>query len=324
MWTVGGRVVVEFIAHAGFSLREDGYEILIDPWFYSSTPDYPVIESLLPPHRSIDFQTPATQRRPHHYRPNAILISHFHSHHSPRRDIQELCWAQECVALLYPTLDPRQQATLSDYLQAQIPHARPVPVAAMEMVEMGPFKVHRIFHPHDDHASWLVTSRWARFLHVADAPINRYWHERRVDRGWRDYAGLQPDWLVVSAGGHSQIAKERRAARQSGGAAAPGDADAQGMLFHHHGIMDSLEACSLAELLRPKLFSLMGYFNHSFFRNNHEFVLPSHVVEEQLEWGKRALSPGISVTSLHPGLAVSFEPKTKNNGTQEVRDGAAL
>ena len=80
---------VTFIAHAGISITEKESEVLIDSWFTDSTVARPLIQPLwgFP---TIDFQIPKTEDRPSNHNPDAVLISHFHSHHSPHGDIMAL------------------------------------------------------------------------------------------------------------------------------------------------------------------------------------------------------------------------------------------
>lgn len=65
---------VTFIAHAGMSIKDEGGEVLIDPWFTDSSIQDPLIRSIWGGHSSIDFQIPKTFDKPENHLPEAILV----------------------------------------------------------------------------------------------------------------------------------------------------------------------------------------------------------------------------------------------------------
>ena len=271
---------VTFIAHAGFCLESFNTSIMLDPWFYSSDLENPILYGLLPPNKTIDFQTPPVQKQIQQFRPNVILVSHFHTHHSPLREIRELI--QQCpskkLTLGTPTLseenreqilknlgDCRDRVELKSFIDGQVSFT------------VGNFKISGFASTWDNHAIWLVESQTASFMHAADARINSNPMDRRIDPIWMRFQNLSPDLFVLSAAGHCMRKKTKEAKP----------------FIYEHGTMSPTEAARVVELVRPKMSGIMGIQNHSFWTDRVEFSLPSDLIEDQFAWAINYLAPEV-------------------------------
>src|SRR4051812_19251034 len=103
---------VEFVGHAGFRIEENGCSLWIDPWLSSSDFENPLIQGILPGTRTIDFQIPEPKFRAESARADLILLSHFHPHHSPQRDIQFILERSSKPTIAYPKLSDEKQKSL--------------------------------------------------------------------------------------------------------------------------------------------------------------------------------------------------------------------
>src|SRR4051812_40750090 len=101
---------IEFIGHAGFCVRVDGLQILVDPWITPSTFERPVITSFSSFHSSIDYLIPEPVRQLDDFSPDIILLSHYHAHHSSLFDIQH--WLEKStkqIDIIGPSLFPPEE-----------------------------------------------------------------------------------------------------------------------------------------------------------------------------------------------------------------------
>lgn len=285
---------VEFIAHAGFCIRSQGFEVLIDPWFTSSQVAQPVLKSILPPHQSIDYLIPAPVKNVDEYRPNAILISHFHTHHSNRSDLEALLRANPSCIIACCKLPEKSEQILKDTVQEIARSAQVVPLNPFQSFRMGPLQVVSLPHCSSHHTGWLLQCGEKKFAHLADSPINRLWWDRRIDPVYLQLKGLSPDFLALTAA--AQTWQQEKDGIKT---------------INENCAMGPYEAARLAHHLGARSAAVMGMFNFSVWRNRFEYSLPSEIAESQFYWAMKHLNSDCQVFNLRPGCRFHLSNDSK-------------
>ncbi len=278
-------MLVRFIAHAGIAIEEDGYQLLIDPWFLDSTIEHPVIESIGATFKTIDFQIPKTTEEIKDYAPDAVALSHFHAHHSPARDIQMLCANSlnrgKNIHILHPKIGDAEPFLSSRLPTEVLRH----PMVAGEKFTVGPFVIRAEKHTLSFHNSWFVSSRSGSVLHIADASFHSNGALRSPDPIWKDLSALSPSVLFVSMGSH-----QRRISTKEGGRS----------ILPASTLLPT-EAALVTQILSPRAVGGIGFYNSSIWRGRLEYMPPTFQTEEEFEWAISWLAPHIRNIRLLPG-----------------------
>ncbi len=285
---------VKFIAHAGMYVEEEGFSLLLDPWFFDSTPEHPIIQSIGGKFDTIDFQIPKTTERIETYAPDAILFSHFHPHHAPARDVQMLCKNSVDVGkkpvLMYATPTKETETSLHSHVS---PHIQRHGMELEESVSIGPFTIVAKDHTEEFHRTWYVFSKTGSVLHIGDGRLNREKKIRGFDLAWEKLRGLKPSFLFLSAGGHAVRITKKDGARA----------------LHDACILTPVEAVKVAKIIDPRAVAPIGFYNHSIWKNRTEYIRPSTQIEEEFEWGASWLIPHIRQARLVPGYTLGIGEK---------------
>ena len=294
-------MLVRFIAHAGLYIEEAGFSLLIDPWFLDSTIEYPILESIGGGFKTIDFQIPKTPEQVEQYSPDAFLISHFHAHHSPVRDIRMLSENSlakgKSVALYYPAGTDESESNVRAKVQgAVVKH----PVHPGFSTKIGPFTIEAKAHTVPYHTAWFVTSTTGSVLHIADAWVNKDRTLRKLDPVWLELRDVSPTFLFLSAGGHAERSEK----------------DGKRLLFEA-GILSPTEAAQITQVIAPRAASVIGVYNHSIWRNRHEYFQQAPLAEDEFLWATAWLTPNTPVIRLRPGMTLGV-------GEQALRDRTAF
>ena len=277
-------MLVKFIAHAGVYIEEGHEAVLIDPWFSDSTTTQPLMQSIGGGHTTIDFQIPPANIDIGALRPDLILISHFHAHHSNRNDILALVAqsSDRAIRVAYPDLPERDEqvrAALEPF-----PSVAASKMISGDVIDTGTFEIKCFAHTVRGHLAWLVRSATGAALHIADAALNRDNSLRTLDPVWDSFANLCPDLVFVSAGGNS-VRKVSGSTRY----------------LSESVTLSPIEAAQLLETIRPRASTLIGCYNHSVWRSRVEFIPPSSLIEEQFEWAHSWLLPDARFVRARPG-----------------------
>ncbi len=287
---------VKFIGHSGIAISEGDDTILIDPWFYSSEFDYPVLEGILPPNRSIDFQIPEPRDKIENFKPRAIFVSHFHTHHSPLKDIRQLLKQRPGCVLGFPQISDENKKKIQENLGEEGQNVELVGLENNQQVTIGTLKITALTHVTRYHLAFLIEGEHGRILHLTDAKMNRFDSDKRPDVLWSPYQNLSPDMLFIASGSHtSRFHKDE----------AP--------LLALEQTLTPLEAARLTTWINPKVACIFGLFNQSIWKNRLEYVLPTHVVEEQFDWALRHMGPHIRCLPVRPGFMFEVESGKKIN-----------
>lgn len=281
---------IRFIAHAGFYIEEKGYSIFLDPWFFDSVIERPIIESIGGGFKTIDFQIPQSTDSPERYAPDAILISHFHPHHSPARDIRALCENSLSKGKKIKIFFPTPSATMEENIRAKVPgDVEKVGVSPGDTFSIGPFSITAKEHTVPYHTAWHVASPSGSLLHIADGRLNKDNFLRRPDPVWENLHGISPSFLFLSAGGHSERAEKNNE-----------------HLIIPAGIFTPVEAAEIVKIVTPKAASLVGIYNHSIWKNRHEYIQPAPFCEDEFQWAASWLSPQTRHVRLTPGMTLGI------------------
>ena len=284
---------VRFIAHAGFCVEEGDTRLMLDPWFFSSTFEEPLMYSILPPHKTIDFQIPNTREKIEDFKAVGALVSHFHTHHAPAKEMRHLI--DQCPSEEFTLAVPALNSTAMVSVRANLgPRQRPyriVPINGAQLTfQLGPFSISGFPSTILQHAIWLVQSATGSFLHIADAQVSRNSMDRRLDRLWYQFEDLKPDLMVMSAGSHvTRMTSEGKP------------------YLYENSMLSPSEAARLTALVKPKTAAVMGVFNHSSWTNRSEWSLPGSYAEDEFRWALEHLDPGIRCEILRPGREFSIE-----------------
>jgi hypothetical protein len=290
---------VRFISHAGISIETEKARIAIDPWFYSSTLDHPLIQSILPGHQTIDFQVPPGRLNIRDLEPDAVLVSHFHAHHSPESEIRDFASRGRKLLLGGPVISADQQLSLFENLGQSSSNVEYRAFPENGPLELGDLTIEGFEHTSKHHVGWKIKGNSGSVLHITDAMINRNSIDRRLDPLWSALKDSNPDFLFIGSGGHCT-----RRVR-----------DGVVRLFED-STLSPFEAARLAALIRPRAVAVIGFYNHSMWKNRLEYVLPASVVEDQFQWAMHQLLPEASVVALRPGNEFEISKKSSTGRTE--------
>lgn len=278
-------MLIRFIAHAGFSLEEDGHQLLIDPWFTDSTVAVPVIQSVVG-FNTIDFQVPKTTESISKYHPSAILLSHFHAHHAAHDDLVTLVSQSDGVSLCFPDVGAVDNEKVKQTF-AVWPYAETIPFQNNDVKTREPFAIRGLSHTVPRHMAWYVKSQTGSLLHIADARINGDHMSHHIGKEWEQFEGLRPDLLCINAGGNS-VRREENSKR----------------VIKENLAVSAVEAARLVEIIQPKAVCLIGCYNWSIWKNRAEYFRPAPLIEEELYWALSWLTPDVKFLTLKPGNTI--------------------
>ncbi len=282
---------IRFIAHAGIYVEEDGVSILIDPWFRDSTQENPVIESIGDSFKTIDFQIPQTTEKIENYSPDAILVSHFHPHHAPARDVQMLCENSlkvgKSISFLYPRRNEELEAELSKKLPLNVDR---IPISPGYTKIIGPLTIEARAHSSVGHTCWYVHSKAGSVLHITDGSFNRDVLVRVPDIAWESLGDLCPSFLFINAGGHS-MRRERN--------------DGERYILEGSAFT-AIEAATITQHIKPRSVGLIGFYNHSIWKGRSEYIRTAWQSLEEFEWARAWVAPHAKHVILSPGFEIEL------------------
>lgn len=286
-------VEVEFLAHAGVRLSDSRHTIFIDPWFTSSSIAQPILESICPGHRTIDFQIPASRVNPSTLKADLILVSHYHTHHSPRQDIQGLLANNLHASVAGPMEDVATTMGLINNLIVNGRSHKFLPCSEDSELKLGHFRVIPFSHTHEGHFGYLILHPFGVFVHLVDARLHRSYDRNSIDKCYGFLENLQPDLFLISAAGHTtrMFSKKKRVIVPA--------------------TFRPSEAAQLVAFSGAKKAGLIGIQNHSMYRNRTEFSMPGSLLEDEFVWAMEWLHPEAEVVKLLPSMKFKFEAPRK-------------
>ena len=297
-------MTIRFIAHAGFEVFSKGLSLMIDPWFTSSSFEMPIIEGILPGAKTIDFQIPESHDKVSEFKPDAIFLSHYHTHHSPMVDVIQLATKKPNCLIAGPSPKNELIGAISDRIKSLAPQAKLEFFSHRKKISLEHFVIEAFEHPAKGHLGWIIEGEGQKIIHLADAIVNSDFNDRRLDSSWDFLKDLRPDLLLLSAGGNVTKGLYNGKA-----------------YLQEHSILSPFEAARLTEFIMPKSVGVMGVFHHSIWKSRAEFALPSSIAEEQFTWAANILCPSVHVIPLRPGYSIDLN-KAELTITPSKKSGA--
>lgn len=275
---------VRFIAHAGIYLEEDGISICIDPWFRDSDLNKPLLKGVLPGYQTIDFQNPPCRDKATDFRPDAVLVSHFHTHHAPLEDIQTLSNNGKKLVLACPVVSKKEFQGISKNLGEYKKNIEIKMFRDGDALKIGHLKIKAFTHTVSQHLGWIIEGKSATVVHITDAAAHKNPFDKRLDPLWAKVKDLKPDLLFLGVAGHARVFPAK-----------------EGNFVLEGTSLSAIEGAHLTALLKPKVVSIIGMYNHSLWQKNIEFTVPASVTEEQFAWALSHISGEIKFVPARPG-----------------------
>lgn len=273
---------IKFIAHAGIYIEEGGFSILVDPWFSDSTLDNPIIEGFSGK-KTIDFQIPKTKEKIEDFKPNCILISHFHSHHAPLVDVNSIILNSDNIIVAYPILGSNQLVT--DRLLA-FNNVSSRPTGDGDVFDVGCFTIKALAHTVSGHMAWFIKSATGSILHIADARVNKNYDMNTLDEVWNKFSELYPSMVFISAGRNTLRIENKETYEKD---------------IKESTCFSPIQASKLLKKIKPKAVSLIGIYNHSIWKNCEEFTLEACHIENEFNWSLSWLARETKFIRMFPG-----------------------
>ena len=298
-------MLINFLGHAGFALKFNGFQILVDPWLTPSSIDMPVLASFLAKHKSIDYLIPEPTHSRDEFNPDVILLSHHHAHHSPRADIEHwLSVSKKRVTVVSPVIGGNYRRPDFDQIMSHFSKLHDfIFVDSDRELDIGPFQIRALTHTVPFHLAYFVKCASGSFLHIADAKANRLAWDRRLDPIWIRYTELAPSYLALTGGAMSARLEND-----------------EGKFISENVFMSPVEAANLCRTIAPKAASIVGIFNSSVWKNRNEFGFSSEEVESYFSWALRHIAPKVGSILCRPGLSVRIQNSQISIGISDDAD----
>lgn len=280
--------IVRFIAHAGVQIiskqKDKNISILVDPWLYSSTFNNPILKGF-PGNNTIDYIIPEPKVSSCELAPDIILLSHFHTHHAPIREILEFAKIKKVIIVCPPlnqkSLDRFRQDTNKSILD-NILFKFTDPDKDLDFDILN-IKIKAFNHTQKYHNGYIVETINSKVMHLVDAAANQDKNRLDLSYIWDKLDGISPDFLFIGAAGHStrDISQPKKSIREN-------------------ATLSSVQAANLALKVKAKNVGIIGIYNSSIWNGRVEYVRPVGEVEHNMYWAISFLNPNIKFHTLKP------------------------
>lgn len=278
---------IDFTGHAGFWLQLEEIQIVVDPWLIASSLEAPLMDSLMPDIKTIDYLIPEPVHNLSMIAPDYILLSHFHTHHAPKKEIDHwLKNATKPVTVIGPAPLKKKPNDLLETWQNQYPDHKFILISEDSKFEVNKdISIEALGHTTNEHLAYMIRSKEKSFLHLADSIVSKVWHDRRLDLLWQKFKNMNPDLLAITVSSTAYRGKTK-----------------DGISYiRENGFMSPVEAAQLTNLINPKNVTVMGIYNFSVWKNRVEFGYSCYEVEAFFRWSIQHLRPDIAVHMVRPG-----------------------
>lgn len=292
------KIAVRFIAHAGIEVSAKNTSLLIDPWLFSSDFQNPVLKGFVPKNQTIDFAFPEPLDGLEDFSPDIILLSHFHTHHAPSREIRRWIERQEKIIIGCPEIPENFFSSLKKDLGSLMNKVDFQFFKSGDQRQLLDCQVTAFDHPQKNHLAWRVESSGSSILHIADSSLNKNRLLRQIDPLWYKMKNLSPDILFISCANQSKRAFE-----------------GLDPFIIEHSTLSPAQAAELTKFINPKVAVPIGFYNFSIWKNRVEYGFHAGEIEQQFHWALSFLSPEISCFNLKPSNTFEIYEK---NGKKEI------
>jgi hypothetical protein len=288
------RIKLTYISHACVHfVSASGRAVVIDPWLYPSSFQQPILRGLKPGSQTIDYIIPEPRSTISDLKANYILLSHFHVHHSPLREIKELA-SYKPVTIICPPLSQAELVAISERIGSEVYEKITFQFVSPEkevVIEETDLSIKIIPHTQRDHLSFLVSDLESSysFLHIADAVYNNDVTRNIPEEKWNKFFGLRPDHLFISAAPMSLRVVQKDLKRE----------------IYENATLTPIQAAKIVSQIKPLSVSLIGMDNFSIWCNRIEYRLDNDETYKQFYWAMSFLRPAVVVKRPYPGQVVS-------------------
>lgn len=282
---------VSYISHATVWCKTAATSLIIDPWFFSSTVQSPVIQGLRPNQKTIDYIIPKPVNSIDEISPNIILLSHFHTHHSPLKEIAHFA-KSSAITIICPPLESAElrqiEVTIGENVFSNITFTF---VENDTEIKFAGFSIRAFTHTRKHHLGYHVSAPSFSFIHLSDSLAGTDERLLTLDPLW-DKLGTYPatDHLFISAANHSQLMMKGHERK-----------------IVEHTSLSPVQATYLTKIINPKKVSLIGMSNFSIWDSGVEYTESPESVFNYFSWAMRFLLPSVEVVHLNPGDTFTHE-----------------
>ena len=279
---------VRFIAHAGVQIiskqKDKNISIVIDPWLYPSTFINPILKGF-PGNNTIDYLIPEPKVSSYELAPDIILLSHFHTHHAPIRELLEFAKIKKII-IVCPSLHPKSlekfRQDTDRFILDNISFKFTDPDKDTNFDILG-IKIKAFNHTQKYHNGYIVETQHSKVMHVVDAAANQDKNRLDLSNVWDKLDNLDPDFLFIGAAGHStrDISLPKKSIREN-------------------ATLSAVQAANLTLKVRAKNVGIIGIYNSSIWNGRVEYVRPVGEVEHNMYWAINFLDPNIKFHTLKP------------------------
>ena len=276
-----------FTGHSGVTIKNDKLCVAIDPWLFPSTKNKPIIDGLHPSQCTIDYMIPESRNSVIDISPDIVLLSHYHTHHSPITEIIEFAKIKP-IQIFCPTMNDNEllqvKNKMGDYIYSRITFRF---LDKDESIISKGLEIRAFLHQAErgtTHFIYYLRLGDKSLLHVVDANVNYGTASSEFSNWWSRLYVLEVDYLFVGAAGHisrAMINGER--------------------YLREHTSLTPIQAAKLAVRLGVRYTGIIGIYNHSVWDDRAEMGLSSGEAESQFYWALSWLAPAIKVLYLRPG-----------------------
>lgn len=276
---------IRFIAHSGVQIADKTISVVVDPWLYDSKRDSPIIEGLDPTQRTIDYLIPEPKNTAQELAPDIICLSHFHTHHSPLKEIIEFAKIKD-ITVICPPLDKNKlhllQAKIGDYIFGKITFKF---VENDQEITIKNVTIQAMVHKVDMvHLLFTIKLNTKSITHIVDASAGNDFSSLSFSQHWDKLYGTRPDFLFIGAAGHL-LKKIEHGER----------------MIEEASTLTPIQAAQLASKIMPREVGIIGIYNHSVWDDRYEMAFGTQEAESQFYWGLSYLAPSIKIRKLLPG-----------------------
>lgn len=276
---------VRFIAHSGVHIKTKGISIAIDPWLYSSSHEHALIQGFDPESTTVDFIVPDPRNTITDIASDIILLSHFHTHHSPYYEIYSLIKMKETVDIICPTLSDSKLRILQTWLKDDFKKITFHFLEKNTDITIRGVSIKCLTHNNPEHFAYFIKTPSCSVMHIVDAAVRTKDTQGEFGEYWNNYDNLNPDFLFIGAAGHALRNIDALGKKQ----------------IIESTSLTPIQAAKVTQRIGAKNVATAGVFNFSIWDARVEYVLPYEFVESQFYWAMSFLEPSVNVHQLRPG-----------------------
>ena len=275
---------ITFIGHAGVWFKSKNTSLVVDPWLYSSNLERPGFSGLGIGQRTIDYLIPRPVHTASELAPDIILLSHFHTHHSPLAEIREFALLKP-VDIVCPDSNSNSERALREKLGPEASGNITFHFCNKDSsLEIRDMRIEAYTHTHKEHLAYRISIDNLSMMHITDAQAHMVDGKTVLDPLWDKLRSSAPSFLFIGASNHLHRVMHEGVRE-----------------IHEHTTLSPVQAARLIRLIEPKNVGLIGMYNYSIWDSVTEYTHSAQDVENEFFWVLSYLEPSVRVHLLKPG-----------------------